>query len=225
MNNHLTALLLGASLLGLLLGSGCATTKALQAELDACNGGYAQCQDDLESCQDDLASADTARDLVQRRMAAYRALADRLEAAFSGGDLEILIRNGRLVVQLPNRILYDTGSFELRPEGADVVRALAAVLSQVPDRQFLIAGHTDDRVVKPTAPYKSNWELSTLRALSVVYLMVDEGVPVAQLGATGYGEFHPDAPNDTEEGKQENRRTEIIIMPTLDEIPKLPRSL
>lgn len=99
------------------------------------------------------------------------------------------------------------------------------MLATVPDRQFLIAGHTDNRPVKETAPYKTNWELSTLRALSVLYQMQAAGVSPEQLGATGYGEFHPDAANDTEDGMQENRRTEIIIMPTLDEIPELPDSI
>ena len=198
--------------------TGCATTKALQADLDNCRA-------DLASCNGQLADADSARDLAERRMAAYRDLADRLRAAFGGDDFDIIIRNGRLVVQLPNRILYDTGSFELRDEGKEVVRVLSAVLRAVPDRQFLVAGHTDTRPVKETAPYKSNWELSTLRALSVVYLMQSEGVSPAQLGATGYGEHHPEMSNDTEEGKQENRRTEVIIMPTLDEIPELPKTL
>lgn len=223
MNLHLNLILLG--IVSLLVGGGCATTKALQADLDACMATSQQCQDDLAACKARLAKADTARALAESRMDAYRDLAARLRAAFDSADLEIIIRNGRLVVQMPNKILYDTGKHELRPEGAEVVRKLAAVLRTVPERQFLIAGHTDTVAVKESAPYKSNWELSTLRALSVVYLMQGEGVAPTQLGATGYGEFHPDSPNDTEEGKRENRRTEIIIMPTLDEIPELPSSI
>lgn len=164
--------------------------------------------------------------LAEKRLEAYRQIADKFRDAFSGGDLTIILRNGRLVVQLPNAILYDLGKAEIKPEGLEVVDKLAGVLKSIPTRSFLIAGHTDNvPVSKRSKKYSSNWELSSLRALKVVLLLQEKGVAPTQLAAAGYGEYMPVTSNDTDEGKAQNRRTEIIIMPTLDEIPVLPKKL
>jgi chemotaxis protein MotB len=94
------------------------------------------------------------------------------------------------------------------------------------DRSFLIAGHTDNTPVKADATaYHSNWELSVLRATNAVAFLQQAGVPPTQLGAAGSGEHMPDATNDNEKGRKENRRLEIIVMPKLDEIPPLPTTL
>lgn len=219
--------LLPLSALLLLLTPGCAH---LQADLDACRGQLGDCNDELAATKAEvarlksaLADAKTAGDLANKRMTAYRDLAQRLRDAFGSDDLEIFLRNGRLIVQLPNRILFDLGQATVKPEGVEALQKLASVLSQVPERQFLIAGHTDNvPVSERSTRYKSNWELSTLRGVAVVQVLSVNAVAPTQLGAAGYGEFMPEASNDTEEGRAANRRTEIIVMPLLSEIPELP---
>jgi chemotaxis protein MotB len=214
----------------ILLSTGCAH---LQPELDACNSALSACQGDLtatqaraEALQGELDRSLSAADLAERRLAAYRDLADRLRTAFGADGLEIILRNGRLVVQLPNRVLFDFGKAVLKPEGEEALTRLASVLKEVPERSFLVAGHTDNvPVSKKSTRYESNWELSTLRGVSVVQFLQAQGVAPTQLGAAGYGEYFPEASNDTEEGRAENRRTEIIIMPLLSEIPELPSDL
>ena len=214
------SLLAAVSLLGL---SGCATTQTLQPDLDDCNSKLSACTDELGAAKAEIKRLKASSDLAEKRMAAYRDLAKRLRDAFGSGDLEIFLRNGRLIVQLPNRILFDLGQDTVKPEGVTALTKLAAVLAKVPERQFLIAGHTDNVAVKATSPrYKTNWELSTLRGVAVVNVLRDNGVAPTQLGAAGYGEFMPEASNETDEGRAQNRRTEIIIMPLLSEIPELP---
>jgi chemotaxis protein MotB len=157
-------------------------------------------------------------------MKAYEEIARKLRAAFDPGTLKIVLKNGRMVVQLPNQILFDFGKAQLKPEGKEILFKLAAVLQDVKDREFLVAGHTDNiPVSKKSKTYKTNWELSTLRSLTAIDFMQVHGTNPVQLVATGYGEHHPEADNGTEEGRAQNRRTELIIMPKLSEIPKLPK--
>ena len=217
------------------LGAGCGgTTKSVGTESGtACASQRDACRVDLDKAnkrmgelQAQLDKEKGALDLAKRRLNAYREIAEKFRKAFDAANLQIVIRNGRLVVQLPNQILYASGKAELTPEGIELVATLAEVLKTIPDRSFIIAGHTDNMPVhKRNTTFKSNWELSTQRALAVVLLLEKDGVSGTQLAAAGYGEFLPDAPNDTDEGRAENRRTEIIIMPTLDEIPALPKNL
>ena len=209
----------------------CATTKGVpKAQLDSCQTAHNKCKTDLDAANARVRELEGLRSgeqnelsLARKRLEAYRSIADKFRKVFSGGDLTIILRNGRLVVQLPNSILYDLGKAELKPEGIETVAKVAEVLKSFPERSFLIAGHTDNTPVrKYTAKYKTNWELSVLRALGVVVRLQELGVSPGQLAAVGHGEFMPTSENDNDEGRSQNRRTEIIIMPTLDEIPKLP---
>jgi len=211
-----------ALLLSLLfLTAGCATTKGLQADYDACGSALKTCESELTAARARVKELESKVSLAEKRMKAFRDIADRLRKAFGSDDLEIIIRNGRLVVQLPNRVLFDSGKTEIKPDGQVALDKLASVLATVEDRQFLIAGHTDNVGVKENPKYKDNWELSTLRGVQVVRYLQSKGVASGQLGAAGYSEFMPEASNDTDEGRAQNRRTEVIIMPTLDEIPEL----
>ena len=98
------------------------------------------------------------------------------------------------------------------------------MLKQFSDRRFQIEGHSDNVPIK-SARFPSNWELSTARALSVVHLLTEMGVTPENVSAAGFGEFRPRADNETEEGKQLNRRIEIVMLPNLDilssELPKV----
>ena len=211
----------------LVLGSGCAAKKQLgeaQNRAESCETELAAAKGKITSLKGELADAQSAKDLAEKRLNAYKDLAARLRDAY-GTDLEIEIRNGRMVVKLPNAILFDTGKAQLKDEGKVALKKLSNVL-KAEERSFQVAGHTDNAAVSGKNPeFKTNWELSTKRALSAVYYLEGAGVPATRLGAIGYGEHQPLMKNDTPEHMAQNRRTEIVIMPKLDEIPSFPKDL
>lgn len=209
------AVLVSGAAVGCVKNTGSAELDLMRAELDACRSSLAAAD----------SAAVSASDLAAKRLKAYRELADKLRAALGVEDLDIIIRNGRMVVQLPNKILFDTGKTDLKPEGQEILTRLAGVIKTV-DRSFLIGGHTDNVPVKvDAARFKDNWELSALRATTAVTFLQGQGVPPTHLGAGGYGEYLPDDTNDTEAGRAENRRLEVIVLPRLDEIPEFPSEL
>jgi chemotaxis protein MotB len=122
-----------------------------------------------------------------------------------------------MVLQLPNDVLFDSGRAAVKQEGKATIQEVAAILKTIGDRQFQIAGHTDNEPIRSSS-YPSNWYLSTSRAIKVVEILIDEGVDPKVLSACGYGEFDPVAPNDTAENKAKNRRIEIVIQPNVDEL-------
>ena len=118
-------------------------------------------------------------------------------------------------------VLFDTGRTELKPAGKAALKAIAEVIRIMPERQFQVAGHTDNVPIR-TERFPSNWELSTGRALRVVHFLIGEGAEPSSLSAAGYSEIDPVASNDTPEGRRRNRRTEITLQPNIDELVKVP---
>jgi chemotaxis protein MotB len=116
--------------------------------------------------------------------------------------------------------LFASGKADLSKQGKGALGEVTDVLVEFKDRRFMIAGHTDDVKIK-TRKFKNNWDLSTARAISVVQFMIDAGFAAENLAAAGYGEFDPVAPNDTTDGRQLNRRIEIVLVPDLSELPTL----
>ena len=103
---------------------------------------------------------------------------------------------------------------------SDQLAKVAQVLGTVADRDFLVAGHTDNVPIH-TALFPSNWELSTRRAVEVVHILVAQGMQPRMLAAAGYGEFDPVVANDTAEHRAQNRRIEIVLQPNLADLPPL----
>jgi chemotaxis protein MotB len=137
------------------------------------------------------------------------------------GDLAITLRQGRMVLRLSNDVLFDSGRSELKPEGKRALSQVAAVLATIPARRFQVAGHTDNEPIR-RSPYKSNWDLSTARALEVTSFLIVRGIEPRALSAAGYGEFDPADTNDNAAGKSRNRRTEISLQPNIDELVAVP---
>lgn len=155
---------------------------------------------------------------AEARAATYKQLTDKLSSMISAGKLSVKIRKGRMLISLPNDVLFDSGSAKLKKAGEDAIAQVAQALAQFTDRQFLVAGHTDD---KPTRPPRTNWELSTERAVTVTRFLIDKGMKPEQLGAVGYGEFDPVVANDSDEHRAQNRRIEIQLQPNLSELPSM----
>lgn len=145
---------------------------------------------------------------------AKRELQDRLANEIDDKEVKVEMLEKGLVITFVAEVLYDSGKAELRQDSLKKLDKVAGVINTtVKDLDIGVEGHTDNDPIKYSG-WKSNWELSTARALSVLHYLVDEKkVKSERLSATGYGEFKPVASNDTKEGKQLNRRVEIVILP------------
>lgn len=175
----------------------------------------------LQGSQKRLEELRRAQAAAEARSALYRELAAKLKGMVDAGDLAIALRDGRMVLQLPNDVLFDSGRAELKDTGKRTLAALSAVLPTIAGRQFQIAGHTDNEPIR-VSPFRSNWELSLARAMEVTRFLTDHGVDPHVLSAAGYGEFDPVDSNQTAAGKAHNRRTEITLQPNIDEIVAVP---
>jgi chemotaxis protein MotB len=161
---------------------------------------------------------------AEARAATFRNLVAKLRQMIDSGQLKVAIRDGRMVIALPNDILFDSGQTAVKPDGKAALGKVAQVLATVGDRNFLVAGHTDNVPIH-TQLFPSNWELSTRRAVEVVHILVAQGMNPKLLAAGGYGEFAPVAVNDTNEHRAQNRRIEIVLQPNLSDLPPLDDTL
>jgi chemotaxis protein MotB len=214
------------------------TTAGLREENQSLQSKIAELQQQivqLDAQIADLAKKNgmTAKELAELRaekakreseLQVYRDLFDKLRALVDAGTIEVEFRKGRLVVKLSSAILFDSAKSTLKEEGEAALAKLVPALKSVGKREFLVAGHTDNVPIK-TARFKSNWELSTARGVSVVKFLVESGYPANQVGAAGFGENDPVADNSTPDGQAKNRRIEIVLMPNLGEIPGLKKLL
>lgn len=144
-----------------------------------------------------------------------RSLEDEMRAELESKDVTISKLQGKLTVNILDRILFDSGEAILRTEGEAVLQKIAAFLAQHPELKIHVIGHTDNVPMRPSAKnrFASNWELSTARALAAVRFLTERaGVAPQRLGAVGYGEFRPIADNATAEGRARNRRIAITIL-------------
>jgi chemotaxis protein MotB len=157
---------------------------------------------------------------AEARLATFKNMIGRFANMIASGKLRVKIVRGRMVVELSENILFDSGRADLKTEGQAALTEVAGVLASISDRDFQIAGHTDNVPIK-SARFPSNWHLSTARAVTVALYLADHGVPSLRLSAAGYADTQPAASNDTPEGRQQNRRIEIVLMPNLDELPDL----
>lgn len=162
----------------------------------------------------------TQKAAADARAATYHDLVAKLHSMIDAGQLKVVTREGRMIIALPNDILFDSGRTDVKADGKAALAKVAQVLSTVPDREFLVAGHTDNVPIK-TELFPSNWELSTRRAVEVVRYLIAQGMSPKKLAAAGYGEFDPIAANDTTEHRAQNRRIEIVLQPNISDLPPL----
>lgn len=162
--------------------------------------------------------------VVAQKDSITRRLNDILRNAllgFKSDELSVEVKNGKVYVSLSDKLLFKSGSAAIETKGVEAIKVLAEVLDKNNDIDILIEGHTDSIPIK-TAIFKDNWDLSVVRATSIVRILTtDYKIPPTRLIASGKGEFSPRASNSTPEGRASNRRTEIILSPKLDEIMKL----
>ena len=146
-------------------------------------------------------------------------MADAL-VGFNSNELQVFTKNGRVYVSLQESLLFPSGSAVVNPKGRQALQTLSQVLNINPDINVVVEGHTDSIPIK--GRYEDNWALSVARATSIVRILTDTyKVDPTRVTARGRSKYEPIDVNTTAEGRQRNRRTEIILAPKLDELMQL----
>jgi chemotaxis protein MotB len=154
---------------------------------------------------------------------ARKLLESRLTQEIEDKQVKLQMMKKGLVITFVADILFDSGKAKIKPQNFALLDKVARVLIEnVPENNIGIEGHTDNRPIKYSG-WKSNWELSTARALAVLHYLVDKkGISPQRVSAIGYGEYRPVASNVTRAGRQKNRRVEIVILPRLTKMRTSP---
>ena len=194
--------------------------EKLGQNVDKLTSEKGQLAQTLEDSKSRLEELRKQREAAEARLATFRKLIEKFQTMIDAGQLKVVVRNGRMLISLPDAVLFDSGKTDLKPAGQTALTKVAEVLGAIPDRNFVVAGHTDDVPIH-TARFPSNWDLSTARAVEVVNFLVSKGMKPQALSAAGYSEFDPVAANDAPEHKAQNRRIEIVLQPNLSDLPSL----
>lgn len=202
-----------------------AEADSYKQQLDALNAEKVGLVLDKSRLQATEAELKAALAEVQKRKAAaeariqeFRDLLARFKSLIDSGKLKVRIVDGKMVVELATDVLFTSGSAVLSASGKAAVTEVAGVLKTIADREFQIAGHTDDVPIR-TAAYRSNWDLAFDRAHSVLKTMIEAGMPATTISAASYAEFQPRTANADDAGRAQNRRIEIIVVPDLSQLP------
>lgn len=165
------------------------------------------------------------KDKLKQQEEAMAQLRHKLESALLGfrdKGLSVEVRNGKVYVTLQESLLFKSGKWDVNDEGQKAIKEIAKVLETNLDIDILVEGHTDNVPFRGSGQVKDNWDLSVMRATSIVkHILENKGVNGDRLTAAGRADFDPVASNDTPEGRAKNRRTDIILSPKLDLIYEL----
>ncbi|MCF7908861.1 MAG: OmpA family protein [Candidatus Omnitrophica bacterium] len=161
----------------------------------------------------DLEKIQVLKSELQELKSTQQLLEKRLSGEIKDKQVRLEMAEKGLVITFVAEVLFDSGKAKLRKESLPILDKVIKILkSEVPDNDIGIEGHTDNEPIK-FSRWKTNWELSAQRALGVLYYLEEEGINPLRLSAIGYGEYKLVASNDTPEGRQTNRRVEIVILP------------
>lgn len=180
--------------------------------------------DNLEKSLESLREKDLTirklQDAVTRRDSVNLALVQSLKGVLGNlddEDINISVEKGVVYVNISDKLLFSSGSTTVSARAKEVLGKVATVVKNKPDFEFMVEGHTDTVPIS-TARMKDNWDLSVLRATSVVRILQNDfGVSPARMTAAGRSQYVPVASNDAKEGRAKNRRTRIVILPKLDQ--------
>ncbi len=196
-----------------------------RADNDKLQGEFADLQQNLNMSKEEIQALSTT---IAANTKKIEVLKDAISEAFETYDEEAVkveMRNGKLYITMSNSILFDAGQDKMTKDSKAVVATLAGVLKDNGEMNLHVEGHTDSEPVKvQRARYTDNWGLSVARALNVVRELETNGVAPSRLTATGKGDTQPVASNDTDEGKNANRRTEFVIAPDIEGLYKMYKS-
>ncbi|MEZ4825319.1 MAG: OmpA family protein [Bacteroidia bacterium] len=209
-----------------------AEKSALESSLASAQDENAKLKADAEELQKNLNMSKDEIAALSKTVAENNARLAEMKSAISAAfetydpnDFTIEERNGKLYISMQNKILFEAGRDRLLKDSESVLATLSETLKKNQGMYVSVEGHTDsDPVVVHKAQYKDNWSLSVARSLSVVRALEKNGVASDRLTATGKGDTQPIAANDSDEGKEKNRRTEFVVSPKIDGLYKMYKS-
>ena len=164
---------------------------------------------------------------LEQQQAATRAELEALRTSvtnalvgFADKGLKVETKDGKVYVSMENKLMFPSASWTVSKEGNNAIKELAKVLEEDTTLNIMVEGHTDNDAYRGTSAVKDNWDLSVMRATSIVKLLLQHGKNInpSRIEACGHGEYAPKASNSTPEGKAANRRTEIILTPNLNKL-------
>lgn len=205
-----------------------AKRSELESELEASKKERAALEEratsaskNLQASNSEMAELRKRRADAENRLKMVKELTAKLQKMIDTGKLGVITRQGRMIVQMPAEVLFESGKAELSKDGKDTLREVANVLKTDPDRKLIVAGHTDNQPISDS-DFRNNWDLSASRAVIVTELLIGAGIKPGNLIAAGFGQYQPLGDNRTLKGRQENRRIEIEIQPPeLDALPQI----
>ena len=174
----------------------------------------------LESMKEKDVTINKLRDAITRRDSVNLALVQSLKGVLgdlNDTDIEVNVEKGVVFVSISDKLLFKSGSINVSSKAGEVLGKIATVVNNKPDFEFLVEGHTDSQSIS-TDCMKDNWDLSVLRATTVVRILQDDfGVAPERMTAGGRSQYIPKASNETSETRAKNRRTRIVVLPKLDQ--------
>jgi chemotaxis protein MotB len=229
------------------LFTGCVSKKRYNGEMQTARSKQEKLEKELADAKANQSSTSSELEQKQKELAAKEAMLkeretklDQLRSAFSAekdavanlkqqvcsalkcfspDELTVKMKDGKLYVSMSENLLFPSGSDAVNKRGNEAIEMLSAVLKSS-DLEVMVEGHTDNVPISTTR-YKDNWDLSVCRATSVSRLMIQNGIKPERVISCGRGQFYPLADNSSETGRQQNRRTEIVLAPKLDKLWKL----
>jgi chemotaxis protein MotB len=203
--------------------------QALQSELMAREDALFKAERDLQEKQNQLeaqnAKITELTALIEQQAQKMQDIKDKIQKAlvgYEGDGLQIESRNGRIYVSLDEKLLFQSGKWNVDARGKKAIQQLSAVLAANKDIDILVEGHTDNVPYAGNGHVLDNWDLSVKRATAIVRILLENrDLEASRVMAAGRGEFNPIDTADTKEARQKNRRTEIILTPKLTELLQL----
>lgn len=169
-------------------------------------------QEELKEKEKKLSELQAIVDNLNNKVEKLRQTITKAMESFKNDEISVYIKDGKVYVSLSEKLLFKTGSTKVDPMGIDALVKLAGVLNSTPEINVTIEGHTDN-----VGSANSNWDLSVMRATSIIRILTENSVDPNRVIASGRGQFFPVSENETPEGRAKNRRTEIILSPDLKE--------
>ena len=198
-----------------------AENMAMKQKLTALGQDLSKLTSTSEEDKKRIAELQKRQEAAEKRAAQFREMMNKFRSMIDAGKLQVEIRNGLMLVKLPDNILFDPGKVDLKPAGQEAIKQVTQILAGIEGRKFQVTGHTDNKQLSHHSAFKSNWELSTQRAVEVVKFMAKNGMDEKRLSAAGYADTLPVGDNSSEDGRRQNRRIEIVVVPNIEDLPPM----
>lgn len=200
------------------LGDAAKRERTLKTQLKQADGRYSELENQSKKISGELAQTVAEKEQIEAELKRVQNdLSEKLNPEIQTGNVRIHRRGQELVLDMASQVLFDVGQADVSAGGQKLLVQVAQSLASMTTYDIQVGGHTDSaRVVSPTTQerFPTNWELSTARATNVVRFLQERGrIPGQRLVASGFAEYRPAASNNSEDGRQQNRRIEIVLLP------------